>query len=182
MVKKQKMKKKINHRLWIFAGLVLLALLIFSLKWSGVIDNSQPSDTATNNTPTTEQKQAESQADANVKKTFIEGQNSKTEEPSTSQQQTGSASLELSATRDNSTAVTVISKLHNIGAGSCTLVTTNGQKQDKQTAEIIYQPEYSTCAGFSIPVSELGNGNWTIVLTVNSNGQVYSKTINFNVQ
>ena len=54
-------------------------------------------------------------------------------------------------------------------------VTVNGKKYS-QEAEIIYQPEYSTCAGFSVPISSVGNGSWDISLSVTPiNGKSINK-------
>lgn len=78
--------------------------------------------------------------------------------------------------------VTVATKLTGYSAGSCALTITNGTKVVTKTADIIYQPEFSTCAGFSITISDVGIGKWSLSLTVTpSGGAPITKTTEINV-
>jgi hypothetical protein len=63
-------------------------------------------------------------------------------------------------------SVTVLTKIQGVSGGSCTLFITNGNKTNEQTAQVIYQPEFSSCAGFTVPVSSLGAGMWNITVKV----------------
>lgn len=80
---------------------------------------------------------------------------------------TSSDTIDLTATQQQSDVV-VITKLTGSGysQGTCTLTATNGSKSVSKTADIIYQPEYSTCAGYTIPTSSLGAGTWKLSLKV----------------
>ena len=90
-----------------------------------------------------------------------------------------SSSIELSADRNGDSA-TIIVKLKEQGysQGKCSLTVAANGKKVTQNADIIYQPEYSTCAGFSIPVSSLGGGQWAISLSITPlNGNPMVKTL-----
>lgn len=55
--------------------------------------------------------------------------------------------------------------------GSCTLSITNKSLSITKKSAIQAMPSYSTCQGFSIPVSELGVGTWKINLTASHDSQ-----------
>jgi hypothetical protein len=97
-----------------------------------------------------------SDKDAQAKKEFIEGDNETRAEPSESK-------VDIFAVNDSDNVI-VSSKLYGFSDGECSMSVTNGSKSFNESAQIIYQPEYSTCAGFSIPKSELGSGTWTIIV------------------
>lgn len=97
-------------------------------------------------------------------------------EPSSDAQISASAKSEANGT------VTVTTNLGAISGGSCTLVVRNGDKHITKAAPVIYQEQYSSCAGFSITNSEkttLGAGEWAIELSVVSNGKTYMSKTSF---
>ena len=78
--------------------------------------------------------------------------------------------------------VTLKTQLQGYASGECSLTATNGGKTMSETAPILYQPEFSTCAGFSIVIDNLGTGTWTISLDVTpSGGQMINKIIKYRV-
>lgn len=81
-----------------------------------------------------------------------------------------------------SNQVSITTKLAGYSDGSCTLTITNGAKNTSQTASVIYAPDFSTCAGFTIPVSTLGAGSWSINLAVTSGGITTTKSTTFTVK
>lgn len=95
---------------------------------------------------------------------------------------TSTDNISVQAERTSSDSVTVITKLKGYSDGTCTLIVTNGTKSFSQSAAVMFQPDYSTCAGFSIPVSELGTGHWSIKITVTSGGVSLSKESSYEVQ
>lgn len=139
--------------------------------------------------------QQESQVDANTKKQFTEQPSSPTASSSSSSSSSTSSSdaaalnaatqnpdnVSITATQTDSSTVTVQTKLVGYSDGSCTLTATNGSKTFNQTAQVIYAPDFSTCAGFSVPVSQLGTGTWNVKLDVTSRGNTQSKTTNVEV-
>lgn len=113
-----------------------------------------------------------SEKDAAAKQEFIEKQHDQstnttddTSTPSDTPKPSGDVSI--SATQEGS-SVTIVSKITGIGDGTCALAITNNSRSYHKEASVIYQPNYSSCAGFSVPTSELGKGTWNIELTVNS--------------
>lgn len=95
---------------------------------------------------------------------------------------TDTITLEATQSGDN---VTIHNELKGQGysSGSCKLVITNGSATTTQTAEIIYQPEYSMCAGFTVPVNAVGAGDWSIRLDVTPlNGQQLTKLATFRAK
>lgn len=77
--------------------------------------------------------------------------------------------------------VVITTKLVGYSDGTCNVTITNGDKSTTQTAKVIYAPDFSTCAGFSVPVSSLGDGTWKITLSVSSGGNDTSKTVTYEV-
>lgn len=87
----------------------------------------------------------------------------------------------LSAQQEQNDTVTVFTKLFGVSDGSCTLVISNGSRSTTQAAPVIFQSEFSSCAGFSVPISSIGNGKWSIQLTLTRNGLSSTKTIEHEV-
>lgn len=93
---------------------------------------------------------------------------------------TDSSNITL-ATTTSGDQVIISTKLTGYSDGTCSLKITNGTLSIAKDAEVIYAPNYSTCAGFSISTSELGSGVWNIELTVVSGGQTTSKSASYQV-
>lgn len=74
---------------------------------------------------------------------------------------------------DSSQNVIVQTKLTGTGWKTCNLTFTQGSKTVKRSAEVIFQPEFSTCAGFSLRASEFpAEGSWSARLAgVTSTGK-----------
>ncbi|HSX27602.1 MAG TPA: hypothetical protein VLG25_02370 [Patescibacteria group bacterium] len=156
--------------------LVLLVLLLSGGFWIYRVRYQKPAPVSGDtNQSTTQQIKQQADTDAEKKKQAVEN-------PPTPNNQNNSSSIVLSARQESNGTVTVFTKLYNVSSGTCSLLVTNGYKQTTQTAEIIYQPEYSTCAGFSVPISKLGAGNWTIKLTVTHSDQTKTNSINYEVK
>lgn len=88
--------------------------------------------------------------------------------------------IELSAKQESNGSVTVLTKLRNISEGTCTLTVSNKSMTDVQTARIIYQPDFSSCAGFSVRKDKIGAGEWVIKLAVASDTTI-EKTMSLKV-
>ncbi|QQS18921.1 hypothetical protein IPL68_02565 [Candidatus Saccharibacteria bacterium] len=129
-----------------------------------------PETTPTSEGLTKEQQGKVSKANADAKQVFLDEASknppdkvSTDSSPNTSPQK---GSLTLSAEKSSATHVTVLTKIMDITDGNCELAVSNGTKNTTQTAPVIFQPEFSSCAGFSVPVSQLGTGQWVISVTV----------------
>ncbi len=55
-----------------------------------------------------------------------------------------------------------------VNTGSCKLTLTSGSRTVTRSVEIIQNPSSSTCAGFDVPVAELGQGQWSIQIDITS--------------
>lgn len=53
-------------------------------------------------------------------------------------------------------------------SGTCTLVLKKADRTVTKTSQIIPNPSSSSCAGFSVPLTELGAGKWLIDIRVSS--------------
>ena len=93
-----------------------------------------------------------------------------------------SPSVDLWTKQESDNTVTVFTKLSGYDGGKCELTITNNSKNHAFNADIIYQEEYSSCAGFSIPTDTVGAGKWSLTLkTIDLQGNNYSKTITSDI-
>jgi len=118
------------------------------------------------------------------KQNFIETTKPDGTQKQTNSNDTSSSDTQISASTKSEAngTVTVITKLGAISSGSCALDVRNGDKHINKVAPVIYQEQYSSCAGFSITSSEkaaLGLGEWTIELSVVSNGKTHTSKTSF---
>lgn len=180
-----KKNKKNTKKLLIYAvgALLLLVCLLAILEKTGVtnfINNDSTDITKVEDGPTPEEKEADDAINAANKQKSADA-DQETTPPVINNPDTTSNKVELSATQEGSTSVTVFTKLYDFSSGTCSLTVTNGGNSKTQTAAVFYQPEYSSCAGFSVPISGLGTGTWNINLKVDSNGTSSTKNISFKV-
>lgn len=101
--------------------------------------------------------------------------------PSAYSTPTSADSIVLGVSQNNPNVV-VTTKLYGYSDGACILSASNGDKSTTQSAPVMFQPEYSTCAGFSVPIEQLGNGTWTVKLSVTSGGKTLSKEMSYEVK
>ena len=142
---------------------------------------------AVGGTPTTpfdaatpEQKQQDAAINAAAKQKIFDKGSSQPTQPTTSNN--ASQLIDVTAKQELNGSVTIFTMLYGYSGGSCSLTVTNGSSSSNQTAKIIYAPNYSSCAGFSVPsTSGLGAGEWIISLKVDSNGTSSTKTFSFQV-
>jgi hypothetical protein len=169
---------KINTQskiLVIFVLLMLIGGVVIIEKHRSASNISLPVP-ATKNTkaPSKSELEKESAANADAKQQFI---NNPPTSPSSA-----TTSISLSAQTEANDTITVFTKLYGYSSGECTLTIRNAGKTVAKTAVVIYQSEFSTCAGFSIPKAELNAGDWEIKLTVNSNSVISTKDISYKVE
>lgn len=177
--KKNNTKKALRIASATILGIFLLLLVLEKTNVTSFITLNKPSSTAKSDEPTPEQKRDEDALNAQNKQDLIEQE----DEPSTASEVGANATgnIELSAKQEDNNTVTVFTKLYNYGDGTCELTVTNSGTPVLQYADVIYQAEYSSCAGFSVPIEGLGQGTWNITVKVSSNGTSGTKTISFKV-
>lgn len=183
---------KVSHRKnWkktlgiIVAILVLGTLVLLALEKTKTTDllkmPGKQNPSGSTKEKAAEQKQAETQA----KQSFLDKSSQTQTTESITQEQPAAApsgSLELSASQSDQ-SVTVLTKMQNVAGGTCKLTVSNGDKITSQTAQVIYQPEFSSCAGFSVPISAVGAGAWSINVEVTpTSGSAMQKTITLEVK
>ena len=88
----------------------------------------------------------------------------------------------MSTKRENDGSLTITTQLVNYSDGKCDLTIKNGDNTYTQTAPVIYQSTYSTCAGFNIPDNSVPHGTWQISLVVSSKGKVNTNTSSVEVK
>lgn len=117
--------------------------------------------------------------DAKDKQDFLDSQ--KDSSTPTTKPDLADDTVSLSVSSDAKSLV-VKTQLKNFsGAGSCSLTLRKGPVEVSEKADIIYQPEFSICAGFSVDRSKLSNGVWSIQLTVESDGKTVQKSTEYNL-
>ena len=91
----------------------------------------------------------------------------KTEQPSNAETVTSSKRVEISSVSiDSEKNVVVQTKLYGTGWQTCSLTMRQATKQASETVDTLYQADFSTCLGFSVPFEKLGSsGEWTIDLS-----------------
>lgn len=125
------------------------------------------------NSDQTTQDTGNSSEDAGNKQTFNDNQVN-------SNPDNNPVTVNFDATLSQQEANVIIStRIMSAPSGQCTAVIQNGSNSVTKKAEIMYAPEYSTCAGFTVPVTDLGSGAWKITLSITSNSQTVSK--NFEI-
>ncbi len=170
-----------SKKLLILMGSVLVLLLcMVVLEATGVTNFFGPSKQLT-----TAQKET-AKTDAATKKQLTQNQPSGSPDKSGASSTTyapprGSDNIKLSA-EQASTRVTIKTQLYGYSDGTCTLRITNTGKTFTQTASVIFQSQFSTCAGFSVPISQLETGTWNITITVDSQGVTASNTTTLEVK
>lgn len=70
----------------------------------------------------------------------------------------------------------VQTQLFGTGWQQCTLEVTQGTRKVTKTADTLYQPNFSTCMGFSVDAAEFATGGeWNVLIKAsNKDGKVYS--------
>lgn len=178
----------------LITAVVLLVLAIFfALEKFNItsltnVSSGSSSEDASGGTsgPTEEESARQTESEANQKQDYLDSVSSSTDSGDTSSSNStstpSSASMTVSASQSGSN-VTVLTQIQNVAQGSCTLTATNGSKTTTQTAQIIYQPEFSSCAGFSVATTTIGTGAWTISITATPvNGPTITQSTNLEVK
>ena len=169
-------KNRQSKPLYLILALLIIAFLAGALYYY----NYRTNNAATIDGPTAEEQKQATDIDNQKKKELTENTVNNTPIPPPSTPPTN-ANIELTAKEESNDTVTITSKLAGVSSGTCNIEISNGATKISRQVAVIYQPEFSTCAGFSIPISELGTGLWNILLTVNSPTGSSSKTINLKV-
>ena len=162
-----------KQKLIIITLILLLLCGITALTLIHVKNTAKKVATSTSTGPTKDEKAAEDKVNAENKDTYV-----KSDDPAQTGSSTPPSNISITLKKDGSSLV-VITKLTNYSDGDCELDVTNGDVSKIYSAKVIYQPEASTCAGFSVPIDQIGKGNWNIKLKVTSGGVTNSETVQY---
>jgi len=164
--------KKINTKKIIFISLISLLSIILILGIleffnvinfiSKVVKVSQTSEQTQQNID-----------NIKIKKDFIENQSNNPDSPKIIKPTSEDIVISSTKSGDN---IIISTQLKNYSDGECDLLIENGTNSYSRSVPVIYQPSFSTCAGFSVAKSELGSGTWSILLSVTSNNQTNQTT------
>ena len=180
--------KNVSHKKnWKKIILLVLIILFAGFGLLFALKKPQPTDIAKSpsnyppSAPTAKQQEQERGSSAENKGKFLDSQYSNTDNENTTPNPP-SNKIDLTSKQEGSTVV-ITAKMSGITNGTCTLTITNAGRATTKSAEVIYQPEFSSCAGFAVPVSDVGTGLWTIALSVSAaGGQTASQTSTLEVK
>lgn len=189
-------KKSKNVALILFASFfVLLGIWCFYAKSNSMWPFVNSNDHDTSSSETTDSGDVDpaparlSPEDAKGKEEFIQNQdkvksstNQSSPRSSVQNEESNRIKTSLSAQQKDLSSITVFTKIYNVADGECKLLVEKGDQSVTKTAKVMYQPDYSTCAGFSIDKNELGAGLWTFILTVNSESSEGKSTASLEVK
>lgn len=169
-------KKKIA--IAILSLLLLSSGVVLAFYMSRTQDRTESIDTSTKEEATSEET---SRQDAIDKQEFLEKEAANNDE----QYQPAkieNSDLTVSAEESGSSLVILTSIKKFSGTGSCTVRLSRGASVITKTTEVLYQREASSCAGFSIPLSDLELGTWNIDLTISTQSSNLSKSITYTIK
>jgi len=182
MIIKNRKKSSTRKKLLIIAGVVVILISTFLiLEATGATHIIRSLNDQTTDTNITPEQAKENEINSNNKETFVtDKSNSNTSNPDV--QALTSDNISISTQRETDGSVTILTQLKNYSDGTCDLTITNGSNKYTQTAQIIYQESFSSCAGFSVPLNSLPTGTWQISMTVTSKDIANTKTASMEVQ
>lgn len=170
-----------NKKKLMITTLVVLALVVAGLLWYFAFFTSRSADGGKESVASTKETDTKSQGDNSDDKSSDTSTNTKNQSVSHEAEKdlpqlyegenaSSSSSLSGAITSKSVTEDTLIirSTINQLVSGTCTLTMTSGGKTVTKTAEVIQNPSTSSCAGFDVPVSELGSGQWSIDIKVTS--------------
>ena len=178
---KSRLSQKKYYRFIVFLllGFVLLGVILYASEKLSITDFIKMPQ-AEKQSSASEQKKAEEKAANEAKQAFLDSAvEPTTNQPTTQTQAEETVNLTLSAAQEGDT-VTILTKVFGLSSGECMLKIQNGNLNTSQKAQLIYQPEFSSCAGFSLKNSVLGFGKWQITVEV-IGPETISRTISLEV-
>lgn len=162
----------------------LLSLLVIGALVMGVRHYGQPRQTSLPGSPTATESTAQKKVEAQQKKDFNDAESSAPTPTNPAPPATPSTpqSFDMAISQDASGLV-VQAKAAGVSSGSCKLVASKGSTAITQTADVLFQPEFSTCAGFTVPSNQLVAGEWNVQLTITPpTGEALNQQRSFTVK
>jgi hypothetical protein len=170
-------------------SIVIISLIVLLLVGTGVGAYFYMNRSGSNSEA--ENSKQQKQTDNKAKQEFIEGTDEngnpkENQDDTENKTPTPADSVSLNVERsETSGGVTIYTKLNGVSGGTCSLEVKNNSQVITKTAPVIYQEEYSSCAGFSLTSSEkttLGTGTWAIILSVTDGGATHTGKTSFEAR
>lgn len=176
-MKIQKNKKSPKNKIFFItlAVAILAAGSIGAYALLKPFDRTPSQSSSNNSTDDTKKpsKKEQAETDAQQKQEFLDNEKEESKNPTS---QTSPSELELTTQIDGNNLV-ISSKITNASSGKCNITVTNGKTTVHDSADIIYTPSYSTCAGFSIDKNQFESGTVTITVTAITSESTITQTI-----
>lgn len=135
------------------------------------------SDTHKNNNESTSKNSEATTPQAQLKEDFIDKLNSNQENKRENSNTSEELPIISFSAKNITDSVVINTNLASISDGTCNLTVSDGSKTITKSAQVIFTPAFSTCAGFEVGKQELSNQPWKISLSVNSNNKTVSHEI-----
>ena len=167
-------QKKSPKKALLIAGIAVLILGggVYAYYATRPSDDKRSTETANNDTPKTNDETDKTNDKTTPTTLGEDGKDTpkqyEGDSPNTSNSLTGVINYKSVVDGNLTLRVTIDQSLTS---GTCSLKLTSAGKTVTRSASIITNPSSSTCEGFSVPVSELSSGQWTIEITVTSGGR-----------
>ena len=145
-------------------------------------NNNQTNNQSGSSTTSSEDDQNDISSSTPSNETNTESKTPEQYSDDSSSSSTQSGRLSINAFQADSVVRVTVSINQIWSSGTCSLSITNGTSSTTKTAPIQAMPSYSTCQGFSIPVSELGAGTWKLSLSATHEAQTLTGAQEVRVQ
>ena len=164
MKTKDPARKIVSRRLWLaLVSVSLLAVgLVVVLEKQHVIDLVK--NPFTPQVPQQKTPEEQIKVDQANKKSFVENTDTQPTTQNNTVPQSPAATISPTQSGDS---VVVKTNLRDVAEGICELKVSSARGTFTEKAQVIYQADFSSCAGFSIPISKGGAGHWVLTLSLN---------------
>lgn len=167
-------------------AVVLACFALLTLEQMNITDlihKTPDSKTPHFTSPTKAEAEKQASESATEKQSYLDSTKNDTMNSNSSSAPISSPTSDFTLTSSQSgDIVTILTKARGISGGECKMTVTKGTNTHSQSATLIYQPEFSSCAGFSISRDALGAGSWTVSVTITpTNSTAITKSLTLEV-
>lgn len=164
-------QKKSPKKALLITGIAVLILSggIYAYYTTRPSDDRRSAETTNNDTPKTNGETAKTDDKTTPTSSGENGKDTpkqyEGDSPNTSNSLTGVINYKSVVDGNLTLRITIDQSL---ASGTCSLKLISSGKTVSRSASVVSNPSSSTCEGFSVPVSELSDGQWSIEITVTS--------------
>lgn len=174
-----KSRQHTKKRIIIVIILITIAVSIGGFIWYTLATKNGDVSQRSERGPTAAEQELRDKSDATQKQEFLDNEvkQGDSDDPQTPPAPTND-DITLTA-KTSGENVVVTTKLSTVAAGTCTLTVTGGSTPVTQQAKVIYNDEYSSCAGFSVRKDVVNATSWSISLSVDTGSSKLVKSIQY---